>query len=125
MVNFRRITGLENLTSDYKDVREPIAKIMFGTDNEETIQGIEKALRSHPAASGFDFIRSERTLFEILPKGVHKGLALTKLTEYLGFDPKRTIAVGDYNNDIGMFRTAGIAIAVSNACILGFAIIFV
>ena len=25
-------------------------------------------------------------------------------------------AVGDYNNDIGMLRTAGVGIAVANAC---------
>ena len=28
----------------------------------------------------------------------------------------KTIAVGDYNNDISMFKAAGIGIAVSNAC---------
>jgi hypothetical protein len=31
-------------------------------------------------------------------------------------DEKKTVAVGDYNNDIGMFRTAGLGIAVANAC---------
>ena len=51
-----------------------------------------------------------------MPKGVNKGLALTKLTEYLRLDQEKTIAIGDYNNDIGMFRAAGLGIAVSNAC---------
>ena len=116
MVSFRRQTGLPNLTADYHDVKEPIGKILFGTESEECIQEIEKILRSHPRADEFDFIRSERTLFEILPKGVHKGVALEKLTEYLGLDKRKTIAVGDYNNDVGMFRVAGLGIAVANAC---------
>lgn len=116
MVQFRKETGLPNLSRDYHDVDVPIAKIIFGTDIEEEILGVEKALRSHPRANEFDFIRSEKKLFEILPKGVQKGLALEKLVEYLDIDPKKTVAVGDYDNDVGMFKSAAIAVAVSNAC---------
>ena len=116
MRNFRQITGVPYITCSYNDVDDPIAKILFGSDVEEEIVGVERLLLSHPLSSRFDFVRSERTLFEILPKGVNKGLSLSKLTEYLGVDPGRTIAVGDYYNDIGMFREAGIGIAVANAC---------
>ena len=116
MANFRRLTGIPNLVRHYRDVAEPVAKIVFGTDEIADILEMEKLLKSHPLADKFDFIRSERTLYEILPRGVHKGLALAKLTEYLGIDVKKTVAVGDYNNDIGMFRAAGIGIAVANAC---------
>lgn len=116
MVSFRKQTGLPKLSCHYRDVTEPIGKILFGTESEECILKIEKILTSHPRADEFDFIRSERTLFEILPKGIHKGVALEKLTEYLGLDRRKTVAVGDYNNDVGMFKTAGIGIAVANAC---------
>ncbi len=116
MVEFRRITGVPNLPCDYKAVTEPIAKILFGAATEEEIQAIEKVLKAHPLADRFDFIRSEKHLYEILPKGVNKGLALAKLIEYLKIDPRKTIAVGDYNNDVGMFRAAGLGVAVSNAC---------
>ena len=116
MVSFRAQTGLPKLVCDYHDITEPIGKILFGTESEECILNIEKILRSHKRADEFDFIRSERTLFEILPKGVNKGLALSKIAEHLGVDKKHSIAVGDYNNDIGMFRAAGIGIAVANAC---------
>lgn len=116
MEDFRAVTNLPNLVCPYREVREPIAKIIFGTKHEEEILAIERMLRSHPMASSFDFVRSEQTLFEILPKGVNKGLALAKLTEHLGIDPKKTVAIGDYDNDIGMFRVAGLGVAVSNAC---------
>ncbi len=115
MENFRRLTHVPNLVCHYRDVTEPIAKILFGTDHEEEILAIEQALKSHSLAGQFDFVRSERTLFEILPKGIHKGIALAKLIEHLGVDPEKTIAVGDYNNDIGMFQTARLGIAVANA----------
>ena len=115
MKKFRAATGLPRLIKDYLDVDEPIAKMIFGSDSNEDILAIEAALKSHPVSEKFNFIRSERTLFEILPKGVHKGLALRWLTEYLGIGSEKTVAIGDYNNDIGMFREAGLGIAVSNA----------
>ena len=38
-----------------------------------------------------------------------------KLVDYLKISPEKTIAVGDYNNDVGMFHTAKYGIAVANA----------
>jgi Cof subfamily protein (haloacid dehalogenase superfamily) len=116
MVSFRKVTGIPNLVCDYHCVKEPVAKVLFGSGREENILGIQKTLAEHPLASRFSFVRSSRTLFEIVPNGINKGVALQKLIEYLKLDPKKTVAIGDYNNDIGMFRAAGIGIAVSNAC---------
>ena len=116
MPHFRARTGLPNLVMNYREVEEPIAKILFVTDSEEDMTGVEKTLRVHPLGYKFDFIRSERTLFEILPKGVDKGLLLSKIVEYLRLDMKKTIAVGDYYNDVPMLRAARVGIAVSNAC---------
>ena len=116
MQRFRDVTDLPNLVCDYDKVDEPMAKVIFGSEIDEQILGIEKTLLSHPRALEFDFIRSEQTLFEILPKGICKGTAITKLTQHLGLDINKTVAIGDYNNDISMFRTAKIGIAVANAC---------
>ena len=116
MVHFRKLTNLENITCDYNNVKEPIAKILFGSEYEEDIRRIAELLNAHPLADRFDFIRSEKTLYEILPKGICKGTAIRKLCDYLKVDMRKTIAIGDYNNDIPMFRAAGIGIAVSNAC---------
>ena len=113
--NFRRITGVPDLVCDYRNFKLPLAKIIFCAETNEEILGIERTLKAHKLAEKFDFIRSERTLYEILPKGVNKGLALTKLSEYLKSDISKTVAVGDYNNDIGMFKAAGLGVAVANA----------
>ena len=115
MFRFRQITGLPNLVADYHDVRENVGKVLFGIDSEEDLLGIKRMLLEHPKAHLFDFIRSQKNLFEILPKGVHKVLALIKLADLLGVDHRRTVAVGDYDNDVGMFKSSGVGIAVSNA----------
>lgn len=116
MEHFRTVTHVPYLVCDYREMKEPIAKIIFGSESNEEILQIERILKAHPLSEQFDFIRSERALYEILPKGSGKGLALSKLTELLGIDPNKTVAVGDYNNDISMFRVAKIAVAVNNAC---------
>lgn len=112
---FRDITGMPNLVRDYDAVSEPIAKIVFGDEDEDHINAVMRILNSHPLAEQFDFIRSEYRLYEILPKGVSKGKGLEKLAEHLNVDMRKTIAVGDYNNDVPMIRAAGVGIAVANA----------
>ena len=114
-IRFRKLTGVPNYTADYHGFCEPLAKIILCSEDEEKIQTIKSMLESHKDADKFDFIRSERTLFEILPKGVNKGLAVEKLAEHLNIDVSRTIAVGDYDNDVAMLRRAGCGIAVANA----------
>lgn len=115
MAGFRKITNMPNITGHYRAVSEPIAKIVFGDENEKNLERLAELLHAHPKAADFDFIRSEHTLYEILPKNIDKGVALQKLTQYLHISPHKTIAVGDYNNDIGMLREAKIGIAVANA----------
>ena len=116
MEEFRKVTGVENLVCRYDEVEEPVAKIVFGIETEEEIMAVKEILANHPLAANFDFIRSEKHLFEILPKGINKGTSISKLCECLGIDINKTVAVGDYNNDIPMFFAAKAGIAVSNAC---------
>lgn len=116
MQKFREVTHAENYVCNYDAIKEPIAKIIFGSESEAEIQKIEKLLKSHPLAKEFDFIRSEKTFYEILPHGIGKGTSVEKLCQHLNIDVSKTIAIGDYNNDISMFKAAGTGIAVSNAC---------
>lgn len=115
MQYFRDVTGVPNLVCDYDDVTEPIAKIIFGGVEEEDILQIKNTLDSHPLAENFAFIRSEKHLYEILPKGIGKDTALVKLVEHLDLDINRTIAIGDYDNDIKILKRAKLGIAVANA----------
>ena len=58
---------------------------------------------------------AEITSIEMSANGVDKGVGLEKLCEHLGIDTKETIAVGDADNDIGIFKKAGLRIAMNNA----------
>ena len=115
MTRFRELTGASNLTCPYQDIKEPIAKILFGSCEEDEINRLEALLNAHPLKDDFTFIRSEKILYEILPKGISKANALMKIAEFSGISMEKTIAVGDYNNDIGMLCAAKVGFAVANA----------
>ena len=52
---------------------------------------------------------------EINTKASDKGAALRSLCEKLGIDIRDTMVFGDGLNDIGMFRAAGLSVAMANA----------
>ena len=115
MEKFRALTGLENVACHYADVKDPIQKVVFAHLDDAEILALSAFLNNHPKAKHFDFIRSEQMLYEILPKGASKGAALLKMAELFGIRPERTIAVGDYDNDVSMIRAAKVGFAVENA----------
>lgn len=114
-VKFRRITGVPKIFRRYDEIDERLAKIIFGCECAQTMAEIEQASRSHPLADKFEFVRSARDLFEVLPKGVDKSVSMIKLAEHLNLDMSKTIAVGDYDNDASMIKAAGLGVAVKNA----------
>ena len=116
MQKFRDVTNAPHFVCQYNDIKEPIAKIIFGSESDDEIVKISQTLKNHPLAERFDFIQSEQTLYEILPKGICKGTSVTKICELMNIDKSKTVALGDYNNDISMFCAAHTGIAVSNAC---------
>ena len=114
-VLFRKITNTPYIYGDFKTIKEPIVKVVFACQNVDYMERFVEALPKHPLCKEFDFIRSELTLCEILPKNVSKGNVLKILADYLKIDIKNTIAIGDYNNDISMIKAAGVGVAVENA----------
>ena len=106
--------GFPDLRKHYSQVEESLAKVLFADENEENLFKLRDILQSHPLADEFDFIRSHPEYYEILPKGVSKGALTIKLAQLLGIDIKKTIAVGDNDNDASMIKSAGLGISVSN-----------
>ena len=112
---FREATGVPNLVKPYREVTEPIGKIVFGDQSNEKILRVAKLLFDHEKSYKFDFIRSEHALYEILPKGNSKGDVMLRIADILGIKHEKTVAMGDYNNDVSMLKMAGVGVAVSNA----------
>ncbi|MGB4338800.1 MAG: HAD-IIB family hydrolase, partial [Bacillota bacterium] len=60
-------------------------------------------------------MRSQPGLLEIISSRASKGQALRHLADHFGISISETMAIGDSENDIDMFSTAGIAVAMGNA----------
>lgn len=105
---------LPNIERKMSDVTEPLIKILFGVP-EHLIPSLKSAFESHPLYNRFEFVRSTRNYYEILPKGSSKGAQLAELARLFGIKENRTVAIGDNDNDISMLKTAHIGYAVQNA----------
>ncbi len=60
-------------------------------------------------------VRSEPTLFELLPKEAKKGTALIRLANLLQVPIENMYAIGDYYNDLDLLTAAGFSAAVAGA----------
>jgi Cof subfamily protein (haloacid dehalogenase superfamily) len=61
-----------------------------------------------------DVTSSNYNNFEVINKGVSKGIALKRISEILNIPSREMIAIGDNENDIPMFQYAGLGIAMAN-----------
>lgn len=53
---------------------------------------------------------------DILPEGADKRFAVRTVREALGLTAEQVMAIGDSDNDLGMFEEAGLRVAMGNAC---------
>lgn len=115
MAGYRKSKGVTTPTEDYRTVTDPLGKIMFVEMEEDRMAALIDYLTHHPLADRVRLVRSERALFEVLPRGISKATALENLCRMFSLDPQKTVAVGDYDNDIEMLGAARLGIAVANA----------
>jgi len=75
-------------------------------------------LQEHAASTypNLKLLRSSTHFCEINGLGVTKGVGLATIANMYGLTLADTVAVGDNENDLPMLQTAGLALAVDNAC---------
>lgn len=80
--------------------------------------GVTKAIADEVAAKFPDIKVTSSTWnnLELNKKTAHKGVALKRFAEALGFTLENCMAFGDGGNDLSMIEAAGTGVAMSNAC---------
>lgn len=63
----------------------------------------------------YNIVKSSENYIEVINQGVDKGHALEKLINKLNIDKSNIVAIGDQQNDLGMFELAGLSYAMSGA----------
>ena len=103
----------ENMPEQFAQDPFPVEKVnLYHLDTDSrmrTKQRIEAA--DLPVELAF----SEYSSLECSAFGIDKGTGLKRLCEALHIPLQQTIAVGDAENDLGILRTAGLAVAMGNA----------
>ncbi len=111
-------TKLCNIVPFYRNLQE-IAdggwlKVLFALAPED-IPFLEILIKQKGFYREFDFVKSSEIFLEMLPKGVSKGSALKEYRNLPGMENMTFVAVGDFDNDIEMIRTADLGVCPANA----------
>ncbi len=88
----------------------------------DRMKAAEAVLRQSPLAAECETARTEYparnlSILDLMPPGVSKGWALSRLAGSLGISRLETMAIGDNWNDVDMLEWAGQGIVMGNATI--------
>ena len=100
-------------TPGWRDNNEPWFKVLFGVPPQRNDEFL--AIAKTIPMPGIRIITSIEYFIEMLPQGVSKGSALEKMYAEMDLEREKTVAIGDYYNDLEMIRTAGIGACVEGS----------
>jgi len=106
--------------NSYDDLTTQTLEIVFAGDNRRAVEFVRDKL-SFPLTFGtsVSFFRSQTHdgiyYLEVRRSGSSKGKAMQRLLKYLKIKESRTAVLGDWYNDLSLFKSKGLKIAVSNA----------
>lgn len=88
-------------------------KVLFAWENSK-LREIEDFVRSLNYTD-CDFVFSNTMYFEMLPKNVSKGTAMTHLASLMNIDKNKTVGIGDFYNDLTLIKMSGFGATVEGA----------
>ena len=110
-INFD-VPEYENLSDHIREAHPVVWKVSgFYADRQQ----FEAILKKPFPDENVNFCASDDLLTETSSAHASKGNGLRRLMEVLGIPKEAVLAIGDNGNDISMFRTAGVSVAVGNA----------
>lgn len=86
-------------------------KAVFIDDDPDRLLKFRRKLE---AINGISVSKSWHNNIEVMNEEVSKGNAVRFLAELLNIDSSKVVAIGDNENDVSMFKIAGLSIAMEN-----------
>ena len=98
-------------------INKDIKQIMFLSTNTKHLDKLKKLVDSNKdlTINNYSSKNKVEQWFSVTCSGLSKGKALEELSKYLDIPIENTIAIGNDINDISMFKSAGVSVAVANA----------
>lgn len=101
---------LPDIAATIREHKFPVSKVFARGDTAV----LAEALGEINQLPGIHITRSAENNFEVMPKGVNKGVALRELAHVMGISMSEVMAIGDSDNDSDMLQIAGMPVAMQN-----------
>jgi Cof subfamily protein (haloacid dehalogenase superfamily) len=110
----QKLTGLKQVVAgDFHAIVQKGCNKLLIPGDPMLLQPLEILIRTY-LGSDINLFTSKPYFLEILPRGVDKGSALSRVAQMLGIEQKAVMAIGDSMNDEAMIRWAGVGVAMVN-----------
>ena len=103
---------IEGEEAFWKAFPDGVNKMVLIDETRDKLPLLQQKLEKLPQ---LDVTSSWWNNLELMPRGIEKGHAVKELAEKLGIAQEEVMAIGDYDNDLGMLRYAGYSVAMANA----------
>lgn len=106
--------------SSYDNYIDNTLEVVFASDNKDSLS-YAKSRFEFPHSSGLNtsFFQSQRHegiyYLEVRKKGATKGKGLMRLLKHLNIKSSEAAVIGDWYNDVSLFKTPVFKVAVANA----------
>jgi Cof subfamily protein (haloacid dehalogenase superfamily) len=110
----RTLQAEPTLVKDFAPYFERAAKIVGSSRDFAKLTACEEAMRAALGAQA-SVSRSQAYYLDVTPPAVDKGTFVKSLSQQLGLPTASIAVLGDMENDLAMFRPAGMSIAMGNA----------
>lgn len=104
-------TPVDDVFAWYRTQACPVESVSFYFRDHSPCAVVREALKELPVYMSFP----KEPCVEIGRNTADKGQALRSLCDSLGIPMEETVVIGDSDNDLPMFRVAGLAVAMDNA----------
>jgi Cof subfamily protein (haloacid dehalogenase superfamily) len=110
----RTIKTDPTIVPDFKPYLSSACKLVGACADAALLQRCEAAMQKALGAQA-TAVRSQSYYLDVTPPGCDKGTFVQAMAKRLGISTGAVATVGDMQNDLAMFRTSGISIAMGNA----------
>jgi Cof subfamily protein (haloacid dehalogenase superfamily) len=110
----RAIRADPTIVADFTPYLSSTCKIVGATSDAGLLQRCEAAIQQALGAQA-TAVRSQSYYLDITPPGCDKGTFVQWIAKRQGISTDAVATIGDMQNDLAMFKTSGLSIAMGNA----------
>jgi Cof subfamily protein (haloacid dehalogenase superfamily) len=110
----RAIRADPTIVADFTPYLSVACKIVGASADVALLQRCEAAMQEALGAQA-TAVRSQSFYLDVTPPGCDKGTFVQAMAKRMGISTDAVATIGDMENDLAMFRTSGVSIAMGNA----------